>query len=95
MSAPLPCPFCGGEPLACAGSPDFLECAACGTMGPDRKPGTDAVTVWNRRADRAAFEAGYRMGYRNGYVDAEEGDERNEEPGEAFGIWSVEGDDNA
>lgn len=41
---------------------------------------------------RAAFNAGYRMGYGNGYVDAEEGDERNDDPGDGYELWMDDND---
>ena len=36
---------------------------------------------------REAFEAGYRMGYGNGLVDADEGEDRDDSPLDAFDLW--------
>ena len=52
---PLPCPFCGGEPLLRVQAHDaidsefFYVCRGCATQGPWMKSATSALRMWNMR----------------------------------------------
>ena len=53
-----PCPFCGRPDVRVASVKHklgpflyFGMCMVCGSKGPSRPKATDAVSVWNRRAE--------------------------------------------